>query len=495
MNQEKIIKRNRLFFPLGTIGRDMIYQLFTNFIYTYVLFTRSLTDAQLGAIAGIMIAARVFDAINDPLMGNIIDRTRTKWGKFKPWLAIGILSTSLVVYLAFNSNFEGWSFIIFFGVVYFLFSITFTMHDISYWGMIPSLGSDAGERDILTSRANLCAGLGATLAGMLIPMFTIGASAIGGNARTAYGIIALIFCLLAPLFLGITIFGVKEKRDYEKAPAPPVSFKKIIRTISGNDQLRWITLIILLQQIGNGLIMGGMGTTYIYFEFGYAGGLYSIFSTIGVLATAFLMIFYPLISRKVRRKSLMRQMILVAAAGYGLMLLAGLLIPAGNMIKFWIITLAYMIANLGQYSFYLVIMISILNTVEYNELRTGQRDDAIIASVRPFMTKLGSALTIAITTVSYILFRVTNFTNQISALEQQANLNQITDEVKLEKIGEVLSEASKTQTLGLLLVMTTLSFLFMLAAHRLYQKHYRLDEEEYKRICLELEKKNPGGLN
>ena len=67
--------------------------------------------------------------------------------------------------------------------------------------------------------------------------------------------------------------------------------------------------------------------------------------------------------------------------------------------------------------------------------------------------------------------------------------------MKLEKIGEVLSEASKTQTLGLLLVMSTISFLFMLAAHRLYQKHYRLDEEEYKRICLELEKKNPGGLN
>ena len=313
-----------------------------------------------------------------------------------------------------------------------------------------------------------------------------GSGAIGGNTRTAYGIIALVFCILAPLFLSFTIFGVRERRDYEKEPAPPISFKKIVQTIHHNDQLRWITLIFLLQQIGNGLILGGLGTTYIYFEFGYAGGLYSIFSTVGVLATAFLMIFYPLISRKVHRKSLMRQMILISAGGYAVMILAGLLLPAGNMIKFWIITLAYMLANLGQYAFYLVMMISILNTVEYNEYKTGRRDDAIIASVRPFMTKLGSALIVAITTLSYILFRVTSFTNRISTLEQQANLGQISEEAKLAEIGEILSVAEKTQSLGLLLVMTILSFLFMLAAHLLYQKHFKLDEAEYDRICKEL---------
>ena len=494
MNQDKSIRRNRIMFPLGTVGRDMIYQLFTNFIYTYVLFTRSLTDAQLGAIAGIMIAARIFDALNDPLMGNIIDRTRTRWGKFKPWLTIGILLTSVVVYFAFNSQFEGWSFIIFFGVIYFLFSITYTMHDISYWGMIPSLGSDANERNILTSRTNLFAGIGGTLAGMLIPMFTIGANAIGGNTRTAYGVIALVFCVLAPLFLSFTIFGVKENREYEREPAPPISFKKILRTILQNDQLRWIVVIFLLQQIGNGLILGGMGTTYIYFEFGYQGGLYSIFSTIGVLATAFLMIFYPVISRRITRKALMKKMIIVSAAGYGVMLLAGLLMPQGNQIKFWVITLAYMFSNLGQYAFYLIMMISILNTVEYNEYKTGHRDDAIIASVRPFMTKLSSALIVAITTLSYILFRVTNFTNQISTLEQQASLNQITEAETLSRIESILSSTEKTQTFGLLLVMSLVPFLFMLGAHFLYQKHYKLDEEEYERICRELRKEVPDSL-
>ena len=102
MEAKKIQKRNLWMFPLGTVGRDMMYNLINSYLLTFVLFTHQLTDAQLSAITAIMVAARIFDALNDPLMGNIIERTRTRWGKFKPWLVIGILTTSVVIYLAFN---------------------------------------------------------------------------------------------------------------------------------------------------------------------------------------------------------------------------------------------------------------------------------------------------------------------------------------------------------------------------------------------------------
>ena len=120
----KIKKKNLLFYPLGTVGRDMVYNMFTNFIYLYVLYTKELTASQIVAITAIMVAARVFDAFNDPIMGTIIERTRTKWGKFKPWLLIGVVSTSVVLYLAFNSRLTGWPFVTFFGVIYFMYSIT-----------------------------------------------------------------------------------------------------------------------------------------------------------------------------------------------------------------------------------------------------------------------------------------------------------------------------------------------------------------------------------
>ena len=92
-NEEKLRKRNLITYPLGTMGRDAVYALINSYLLTFVLFTHSLTAAQLTAITGIMIGARVFDAFNDPIMGNIIECTRSKYGKFKPWLLAGILST------------------------------------------------------------------------------------------------------------------------------------------------------------------------------------------------------------------------------------------------------------------------------------------------------------------------------------------------------------------------------------------------------------------
>ena len=486
MDDLKLRKKNLIMFPLGTVGRDMVYNLVTNFLLTFILFTRGLTAAQLGAVTAIMVGARVFDALNDPIMGNIIERTRTKWGKFKPWLVIGILTTSVVVISVFNISLQGWDFIWFFGFFYFMYSITYTMHDISYWGMIPALSSDADARNRFTSRATLFAGIGGTIATVLIPMLTTGEYAIGGSASIAYGRIAVVICILAPLFLCFTIFGVRERRDYMNEAAPPISLKKVFGTIAGNDQLLWISLIFLIQQVGNGLVLGGIGSTYIYFEFGYKGGLYSIFTTVGMSATAFLMIFYPAISRRIHRKKLMGIMAVISTAGYLMMLVPGLLMSA-TMAKFWIIVVGYMLSNFGQYCFYLIMMISIINTVEYNELREGTRDEAIITSLRPFLTKMGSAITVALTSACYLIFGVTNYTNQISSLENQAAAGAITESEKLSSISAVLSGLHGSQALGLLLFMTVLPCALMLVSHVMYKKHYKLDEEEYDRICAEIE--------
>lgn len=486
MDENKLKKRNLIMFPLGTVGRDMVYALINNYLLTFVLFTRNLTASQLAAVTAIMVGARVFDAFNDPIMGNIIERTRTKRGKFKPWLLAGILSTSVVVYLLFNTNLQGWAFIWFFGVMYCMFSITYTMHDISYWGMIPALSSDANARNQLTSRTTLFAGVGGVLASILIPLLTTGQYALGGSTMTAYGRIALLICILSPLFCMFTICGVREHRIETKENVPPIGFKKIIGTITGNDQLMWIALIFLFQQLGAGIAGGGVASTYIYFEFGYNGGLYSLFTTIGTLATAVLMIFYPTISRKVHRKELMNFMVGALIAGYAVILVAGLVLPS-TMVKFWVITLGFMVANFGTYCFYLILMISIMNTVEYNEYKYGIRDEGIITSLRPFLTKLSSALVVVIVSASYLVFGVTNYTNQISSFESAAASGGITEAEKLASIGEVISNVQHSQTTGLLLTMTILPCVLLLISCFLYKKYYKLDEEEYDRICAELE--------
>ena len=485
-NDEKITKKNLLMFPLGTVGRDIMYNLVTSYLLAFVLFTRNLDTAQLSAITAIMVAARVFDALNDPIMGNIIERTRTRWGKFKPWLLIGILTTSLVIYAMFNTKLQGWAFVRFFGFMYFAYSITYTMHDISYWGMVPALSSDADTRNKFTSRATLFAGIGGVLAASLIPMFTAGDNAIGGNAVTAYGIVALGAAILGPLFLAFTIFGVTEERNANDEPAPPVSFKKIISTITGNKQLVWIVVIFLLQQIGNGIVLSGIGQTYIYVEFGYKGVFFTMFQMLGMMVTAFLMIFYPAISKKLGRKKLMRYLMIIGSAGYLFMILTGI-IPLSSGLKFGILTFGYMLANFGQYGFYLIMMISIMNTVEYNELEHGVRDEGIIGSLRPFLTKMSSALTVAIANLTYITFGILKYTNGISQYEQAANAGTMSAEEKADAITQLLSGVQNGQSLGLLVVMTVLPFLLMYASYVLYNKKYILDEAEYEHICAELE--------
>ena len=491
MEDKKQTRRNLILFPLGTVGRDMVYSLVTNFLLTFVLFTRSLTAAQLSAITAIMVGARIFDALNDPIMGNIIERTRTKWGKFKPWIVIGMFSTSAVIYAAFNTKLQGWSFVWFFGVIYFLYSITYTMGDISYWGMIPALSSDGDTRNAFTARTTLFAGIGGTAASILIPLLTTGANAIGGSTSVAYGRIALAIAFLAPAFLCFVLFGVRERREDLSEPVPPVSFKKIWSTISGNDQLIWIAVIFLIHEIGNGVVMSGIGSTYIYFEFGYEGGLYSLFTTVGMSVTALLMVFYPAISRKLPRKKLMGVLVKVATLGYILMIAvlamrAGEHYALGMDLKFLILTIGYMLANFGQYGFYLILMISVINTVEYNEYLHGTRDEGIITSLRPFLTKLASALTVVIASATYMLAGVTKYTNQISTYENAAASGQMSESDKLAAIHELLGGVSHSQSVGLLLVMTVLPYALMVLSYELYLRRYKLDEAEYDRICDEL---------
>ena len=159
---------------MGTVGRDMAGCMFTNYLLTYVLFTKTLTSVQFACISVIMVAARVFDAFNDPIMGNVVEATRTRWGKFKPWIAIGGVLSVIVFITSFSTTLQGWAYVAAFGLLYFAYSVVFTMNDIAYWGMVPALARRADDRNRLTSRTVLFAGVGQFLGGIVVPTFTAG---------------------------------------------------------------------------------------------------------------------------------------------------------------------------------------------------------------------------------------------------------------------------------------------------------------------------------
>ncbi|MCL2512793.1 MAG: MFS transporter [Oscillospiraceae bacterium] len=485
---DKLTRRNLWSYSLGSIGRDMSEVLWSSYLMTFVIFTKTLTSGQFAAISMIVVVVRVFDALNDPIMGNILEITRTKWGKFKPWITAGMLFSAVVFYLSFSSKLNGWNYVAFFGVMYVLFDLGFTMNDIAYWGMLPSLSSAKGDRDLLTSRTVLLSGIGGGITTIIVPALTAGDYAIGGNALAAYSRITMIFCAF---FIGmqlITLFGVKENPLPAKSGADSVSLKIIWGTIRNNDQLVWCILIFFLNSIGGGLINGQMGTSYIYFEFGYNGVLFTVFSVLGAGAAGLVMLFFAPISKRFSRMWLMKAAAVCSVGGYVFILITGLLVPGGQFIlKFSLLMFGNLFAFAGQNVCFLVLMICIANTVEYNDWKTGNRAEGIIFSLRPLITKLGYSAVQFIAMFVFILTGVRNFTNRIAEVENMAEMGSVTDEVKAEMIKDIISGVPGSKSAALLACMTVIPAILAYVTYYFYKKYYTIDEENYERMVEEIE--------
>lgn len=490
---KKPFTKNMLMFSLGTIGRDFLYFLFNSFLMTFILFTKTIDNKMLTAVGAIIVVARIFDALNDPIMGGIVENTRTKWGKYKPWQLLGAVLTGAVIISVFCVKLDGWSYIGFLAFAYLMFSITFTMNDISYWGMLPSLTSDEHERNKLTSCAQLLASAGIGLASLLIPLFTTGSLAKWG-APTGYKVIGIISAVLMVLFQLFTILGVKEK------PLPPIkpdksdrlTLKKMFQTIAKNDQLLWCALIMLIFSIGTGVVGGGLLTMYVYFEFGYEGG-YTLLIGLGygIISTLFTAT-YPWLSKKFGRNKVLYSVGIATIFGYALMLIFALAIPTGApkstewFTKFILIAIAYTIVGYGA-GFYMIMVINMANTVEYNEWKYGQRNESLIFSLRPFTAKLSSALTQALVIGVYAVASITTYTNAISKIENDASKNLITNKVKMEKITENINKVTLQDRQILVSCMCIIPIVFMIVALIIYKKKCTLSETRLAEMVRETE--------
>lgn len=490
---KKPFTKNMLMFSLGTIGRDFLYFLFNSFLMTFILFTKTIDNKMLMVVGAIIAVARIFDALNDPIMGGIVENTRTKWGKYKPWQLLGAVLTGAVIISVFCVKLDGWSYIGFLAFAYLMFSITFTMNDISYWGMLPSLTSDEHERNKLTSCAQLLASAGVGLASLLIPLFTTGSLAKWG-APTGYKVIGIISAVLMVLFQLFTILGVKEK------PLPPIkpdksdrlTLKKMFQTIAKNDQLLWCALIMLIFSIGTGVVGGGLLTMYVYFEFGYEGG-YTLLIGLGygIISTLFTAT-YPWLSKKFGRNKILYSAGIATIFGFALMLIFALAIPTGApkssewFAKFILIAVAYAIIGYGA-GFYMIMVINMANTVEYNEWKYGQRNESLIFSLRPFTAKLSSALTQVLVIVVYAVASITTYTNAISNIEKEASRNLITNKVKMEKITEIINKVSLQDRQILVSCMCIIPIVFMIVALILYKKKCTLSETRLAEMVRETE--------
>ena len=492
--------RNKWIYSIGGIGRDMSYALFTNFLLTYILFTRSVDQAQFTVISTMLVICRIWDGLNDPIMGGVVENTRTKFGKFKPWIIIGCITNGATVIAMFTNRLQGWNFIYLFIVLYLLWDITYTMNDIGYWSMMPSLTSKPGNRDKIVALANLFSGLGNLATVGLVPMLTAGKNALGGNSISAYAIVSVF---AVSMFIICQVFccaGVKEDRTSKPEKEERIGLKKMFSVILHNDQLLWATLITLLSNL-SGAMLTAFAAYFIYFRFGYDGGKVTLFTAFYAGAAGILLMVFPILCRKFVRKKALAMALAVAIVGYIGFIIGGTVIPSS--ISLWFLCGAALVTGFGQNWFSMVVMVIFTNTIEYNEYKTGSRDEAIIFSLRPFMSKMSSALQQLIVTVVYLAIGMTGITNKISGFEQNANilsskaradnlpnLEAALDKIEADKLSgiqQVLSSAPESMSMKLALCMTVIPIVLLILAFVILSKKNKIDEAEYDRMIAEIE--------
>ena len=421
--KNKLSKLTKWSYSLGGIGRDMTYALVATFFLTYVQYAVGLTAAQFSVIGVILIIGRVWDAVNDPIMGAIIENTRTRWGKFKPWVLIGAVFTAIVIIVMFNwrpMGNAGWNYVIFFAVIYLLWEIAFTMNDISYWSMLPALTTDEKERNSITTLAVVFAGVGAFAANAGINFITV------GNAIKGYSMVSIIIALFLVACQLLTVFGVKQTVQTTgeiaadgfrvESKEDKVTFKKMFNVIRNNDQLLWIILAMLLYNVGSG-ILHALGYNFLYMELGYDGFLAMVFvATFGV-SNIGIQAFYSKLVNKFGRNKLLLYSFIAIAVGYLLLFFADLL----PFLPMSIITVCFfgIFCFAGQAIFYMILTVNIANTVEYNEYRTNERNEAVIFSLRPFMAKMASALQQGIVTLVLVTSGIFTLSQNVTFLENQ----------------------------------------------------------------------------
>jgi len=269
MMSDKISLKTKFSYGVGMFG--------ANFgcapIYVFLMFYFTDIAGLEAAFVGTMfLVARLIDAVTDPMMGMIVDNTRTRFGKFKPWIVIGTLLNALFILALFKSHvFSGTSLYVYSTIIYILWGVSYTIMDIPIWSMVPALSKSRPEREKLVVWARLSASTVWWLVGaygLATINYMGGSEQSNGFFNAAVGACAIFVAGAFFLF-----FNVKEKVEVEPKKAEKITVKDMLHIVSSNDQLKALIGCILSFNIAN-MMIGGFGLYY----FKYVIGLENMFS-------------------------------------------------------------------------------------------------------------------------------------------------------------------------------------------------------------------------
>lgn len=515
-----IPKRTKWIFSIAAAFRDGSYQLISSFLLTFMMYAGVLGTGgadysqQIVAINIIFVICLIWDGLNDPIMGVLIEKIRFKSGKYKPWILIGGIGNSIVMLCLFLLKPTGWAYVATFAVFYFLWDFVFTMNDCAYWAMVPSMTSAEKERNNITFLVSLFISIGT------FAMY--GVCSIIPNAANSYYVYGVIAIISSVLFLASQLaifFFCQEKKidpNQEKV-SESTKLGDMFKMVGKNKQLLIVVISIFLYYAAASLVVS-FGSNYFYLCFGYGGNaggaimlVFTVMYAIGTVLSQVL--FKPLINR-FSRQTLMTACFFIALVAYLVLFLIGFPLfgdkplayndaaPSGLLWAFGgTLSLLYIppIFFFGaQGIFYMILLVDLQNCIEYNEWKFGERKEAVASSWRPFTAKLSSALQKGLILVSFLTAGIYDVTQQISDVQNDLASQVAADPDKEAEFTEqatvqvdaIINGVAATPKVVMGIWMVGSCLLFLVAAYCLMRFGFRIDEKTYAQIESDLKQRH-----
>ena len=425
VNQNTLINtytaKERNMYLIGLAGQNIVYNIVGTALQYYF---ESVIFIPTAIVATIMAAARVWDAINDPMMGTIVDKTRSKWGKCKPYLMFIPLPIFIVTVLCFtnfgfyiDSDANKTLIVIWAAVFYILWGMTYTIGDIPLWGITALMTEDSEARNKLLSLARIAAGIGGGITlvaiqplSIAIGKFLTDEKGLSYNQGQRYGFLlgALIFAFLGCAMFQLTGIFVKERiRASEKKNSMGENF----RLMWSNKPFRQIFLSSILRSPQNLVMIVAMTLVTYYYANQDSGAFikYLIMLGAGLFVGQFAAIaVVPYILKKVEKKRLYNLSNLVIAPPFLLIFVCYELAPNHDVttpLFLAIYALLFTVAGAAIGTTTVLQSLMIADCVDYEEHKSGLRPDGVFFSGQSFATKLASGIASIISGAAYTAVR------------------------------------------------------------------------------------------
>lgn len=365
---------------------DLASQFVWTFVGSYLtIYYTDIVGLAPAIVSVIMMGARIWDAINDPMMGAIAERTRSKFGRFRPYIAFGCPFLAIFAVLTFTNPFGGGSAAgaIWAAVTYIIAGMLYTLVNIPYAALSGVMTEDANQRNKINTSRNIGMNLGMVIVNALSAGLALRFSGEGAEVANGHGYMmtALIYAIISiPLFL--IVFATAKEKVQPMHSTQAFSFKDTVNNLVRNKYLMIITLIMLLQMTA---FMGRIAVTSYYVI--YCLGSFTMIAlimTIPSLGGIIGSFFVPFFAKRFGKRAVLMGSMLIQAVG----LLVIYFAPFDNITMVLVGCWIFGLFNVG----FPMTLSMVADSVDYMELKTGIRTDGTAYATYGLATKVGNAI-------------------------------------------------------------------------------------------------------